>query len=208
MQKSFYERIKDEVIEASVAYESNYVLVDYLVVYGKDDKYSHVKIQAEKDNFLHLTGIMTNLKPNIFLEKCFTGTLIVSDINIPSTKIEEKSYKGTLRRKINVLKDFTNGIDSSYVIQENFVKNRVVCTIASTNLNLTIGFINTGNCLRPKSLISGDELDFTKKQNIFSILKKNRENLLYENIVFGDIEFLKEYSSHNPEFHALLNIGF
>ena len=208
MQKPFYERIKDEVVEASASYESNYVLVDYLLVYGKDNNYSHIIIKAEKDNYLHLTGIMTNLNPTAFFDKCLSNTLVASDINVPAMKTEEKSYKGTLRRKINVLKDFTKGVDSSYVIQENFVKNRVVCSIASTNLNLTIGYIDTGNCLRPKSLISGDSLDGSKKQSIYLILKKNRTELLYSNLVVGDLSFLKEYSDQNPQFQALIDISY
>lgn len=208
MTKPFYERIKDDVVEASLAYESNYVLIDYLIVYGKDSKFSHITIKAERDNYLHLTGIITKLKPKIFFEKCLNNTLLSSDICVPATKALEKSYKGTLRRKINVLKDFTKGVDSSYVIQENYVKNRVVCSIASTNLNLTIGYIDTGNCLRPKSLISGDSLDHSKKQSLFLILKKSRSEKLYKNMIFGSVGFLEEYSDQNPQFKALLKIDF
>lgn len=208
MTKPFYERIKDDVVEASLAYESNYVLIDYLIVYGKDSKFSHITIKAERDNYLHLTGIITKLKPKIFFEKCLNNTLLSSDIDVPATKALEKSYKGTLRRKINVLKDFTKGVDSSYVIQENYVKNRVVCSIASTNLNLTIGYIDTGNCLRPKSLISGDSLDYSKKQSLFLILKKSRSEKLYKNMIFGSVGFLEEYSDQNPQFKALLKIDF
>ena len=38
MTKPFYERIKDDVVEASLAYESNYVLIDYLIVSCVQDK--------------------------------------------------------------------------------------------------------------------------------------------------------------------------
>ena len=84
----------------------------------------------------------------------------------------------------------------------------MVCSIASTNLNLTIGYIDTGNCLRPKSLISGDSLDHSKKQSLFLILKKSRSERLYKNMIFGSVGFLEEYSDQNPQFKALLKIDF
>ena len=75
MDKTFKERVKLQLISSAKVYFEHLVCMDYLV-YSK--KFRHQKfylVSAQKDNFLHLTGVRTNLKANEFFKKCFEGTI-------------------------------------------------------------------------------------------------------------------------------------
>ncbi len=206
MQKPFYERVRDEVILLSSDYMKNLVDFDYLIIYGVTEPSKYFVIRNEKDNYLHLTGIYTNLSPKIFFEKCLAKELELEDIIIPSLREHEKRYKGTLRRKINVLPYFVKGIDNTYSVQENFSKNRVICNIASSNHNLTIGYVDTGNNMRPKSLLSGDVLELDKKNKIFYVLKRSRKSQCFDQLVSGETPTLTDFLMKNEEICSLIKL--
>lgn len=109
---------------------------------------------AKEDNFLHLTGVITNLSPKDFYNKCISGNLLESDFDIGS-----KQRKGSIRRKINVLSDAMNLFvaGKKIVVEEKFVKNKVVCSFARSDNTCTLGFILENNA-KPKTLLKGNEL--------------------------------------------------
>lgn len=71
----------------------------------------------------------------------------------------DKSRKGSIRRKINVLKAAVNIFDGSCLInvQETFIKNKVVCSLATSDGTFTLGFILEKNS-KPLTLLKGNEL--------------------------------------------------
>ena len=98
MDKSFKERVKLQLISSAKLYFEHLVCNDYLI-YSKNFKYQkYYLVSAKKDNFLHLTGVRTDLKANEFFEKCFEATLTEDDFDLGS-----KQQKGLIRRKISVL---------------------------------------------------------------------------------------------------------
>lgn len=74
--------------------------------------------------------------------------------------------------------------------EEDFKKNRVICTFATADGNCTLGFVDSGKA-RPKSLIKGNELK--NPEPIELILRKKVGTELFDEIVMGDNKALNKY---------------
>lgn len=188
-QISFKERVCNTAIQYSKDYFSQYVSRDYLVFSDAFQSQPYYIISAEKSNYLHLVGVSTNLSATEFFDRCFNGTLTESDFEISSHGQDVKASKGSIRRKINALPAISGLIDTSNLIEESFQKNAVSCTIASSDGACTLGFIAVPKA-RPKTLLSGDELDHSKAKPIKVILSKDRTADQFANIQSGNLEDL------------------
>lgn len=105
MEENFKERVCREIVKAAKKYEEIYLNYEYLVCSKAFIKRKYYIISAEKDNFQHLTGVHSRVSPQIFFDKCCQGTLSVEDFDFIKKGQNEKSVKGTVRRKIKVLPD-------------------------------------------------------------------------------------------------------
>lgn len=188
-QISFKERVRNAAIQHSKDYFSQYVSRDYLVFSDAFHSQPYYIISAEKSNYLHLVGVSTNLSASDFFEKCFNGTLSENDFEISSHGQDAKASKGAIRRKINALPAISGLISTSNLIEESFQKNSVSCTIASSDGSCTLGFIAVPKA-RPKTLLSGDELDHSKAAPIKVILSKDRSTAQFSSVQSGNLEDL------------------
>mgnify|MGYP007056181133 FL=1 len=75
------------------------------------------------------------------------------------------------------------------LVEEDFVKNVVRCSIATSNVSCTLGFIATPSA-RPMTLLRGDELDHTKSSPLKIVLSKIRNEDKFSNILVGSNEDL------------------
>ncbi len=185
---TFKERVLKEIIEFSKIYKDLFVNKEYLI-FSKDFKNQNFYIlKCMEDNYMHLTGVKTNLKASTFFEKCYNGTITLNDIDIDSNK----QLKGTIRRKIKALSKLDEiFLQSELYFQEDFMKNKITCTLATSDLKCTIGFIGNKLNLRPKTLLYGDELK--NKNAIDLILVKNINEEKYSDIIFGEEKLIEEY---------------
>lgn len=100
------------------------------------------------------------------------------DFDFAKAGQNEKSAKGTVRRKIQVLPDMMTLMKSDVQVEEGFRKNRVVCSLATADGNCTLGFSESKKA-RPKSLIKGNELKnpgtvdliLRKQLEVYSLMK-------------------------------------
>ena len=94
-------------------------------------------ISATKSNFLHLTGVNTNLTANQFFDKALNNTLTESDFDFNKKGQTEKIVKGSVRRKANVKTvyiDFFSEIIYTFLsFNKNKIINLHIRTGASTN---------------------------------------------------------------------------
>lgn len=67
-QKSFKERVKEPVIQCAGLYKSYYVDYEYLICSSAFVKNAYYIISSHEDNYLHLTGVHTNLDAATFLK--------------------------------------------------------------------------------------------------------------------------------------------
>jgi hypothetical protein len=189
-EESFKERARQEMIKAAKQYKDIYVDYEYLICSVTFEKNNYYIIAAEEDNFQHLTGVHSNIDAKTFFHKCYDGTLEEEDFDFTKAGQNEKSAKGTVRRKIQVLPDMMTLMKSDVQVEEGFRKNRVVCSLATADGNCTLGFSESMKA-RPKSLIKGNELK--NPGTVDLILRKIAGSSFFDEIVVGDIETLNQF---------------
>ena len=187
---SFKKRVCSELIRCAQAYRDIYVNYEYLVCSEAFSKKAFYIISAREDNFKHLTGVNSGLAPGTFFEKCISGTLSEDDFDFLKDGQDEKSVKGTVRRKIKVLPDMMELLKGDLLAEENFNKNRVICSFATADSNCTLGFIDAGKA-RPKSLIRGNELKHPKPVDL--LMRRRTGSEFFDEIMIGGLEQIEKY---------------
>ena len=187
---SFKERVRTELIRSAGAYRDIYVDYEYLVCSEAFLRKSFYIISAREDNFKHLTGVNSCLAPGLFFEKCINGTLSENDFDFNKDGQDVKSVKGTVRRKIKALPDMMDLLKNGLMAEEDFKKNRVICSFAAADNNCTLGFADSGKA-RPKSLIRGNELKHPKPVEL--LLRRKYGTKLFDEIIIGGSEQIDKY---------------
>ncbi len=187
---SFKERVRLTIIEMSKQYKEKYVDYEYLICSSGFKNKPYYIVDAEKDNYQHLTGVHSALSASDFFEKCYSGTLDENDFDFNKNGQSEKEVKGTVRRKIKVLPNMMTMFENAVNAEEDFQKNKVSCSFATADGKCTLGFTDT-NKARPKSLISGNEL--SNPAQVELVLRKKAGNDFFDEIVYGDKVSLTQY---------------
>ena len=193
-KKSFKTRVLETIIECASTYNDYYVEYDYLILSDAFKKKPYYIISADKDNYLHLTGVSTALSARAFFDKCIDGTLIEDDFDLMTHGKSEKESRGTIRQKVKNLPHITSVISATSQIQEDFRRNAVVCTFASAISSATLGFISAANRARPKSLLNGSVIDPEKSSSIKLALSRQRNSEKFDTLLIGNMETLIENS--------------
>lgn len=189
-EKGFKERVRLELIKAAKKYEEIYVDYEYLIYSEAFEHRNYYIIDAKKDNFQHLTGVHSRISAKIFFDKCRDGSLSEEDFDFMKKGQDEKSVKGTVRRKIKALPDMMDLFREGMQAEEDFRKNRVICSFATADGNCTLGFTDTEKA-RPKSLIRGNELENPKAVEL--VLRRKSGMRFFDEIVIGDREAIDRY---------------
>lgn len=189
-EASFKERVRQEMIRASKRYREIYLDYEYLICSEAFERKKYYIVSAEKDNFQHLTGVHALIGARDFFDKCYEETLQESDFDFVKRGQDEKSVKGTVRRKMSVLPDMMELFRNGTQVEENFKKNRITCSFATANGSCTLGFSETERC-RPKSLIKGNELKNPKTVEL--ILRKKSGEAFFDEVLVGDEVALDKY---------------
>ena len=165
---------------------------EYLLCSKAFSRNAYYIVSAHEDNYLHLTGVHTNLNASTFFQKCCDGTLEENDFDFHKNGQNEREVKGSVRRKINALPDIIGLFSDSTIAEEDFVKNRIRCTLATSNTNVTLGFTVVGKA-KPMTLLKGNALNSTKSQTLDLVLRKTSEESNFQEILVGNQTILKEY---------------
>lgn len=123
-----------------------------------------------KGNYLHLTGVKTKLKANDFFDKCLNGSIQNNDFDCDSTKV----LKGTVRHKLSHIISISTFFDNEIKCQEMFSKGQIMCILAASDRNYTLGFIGGKKTLNPNTLLHKDFLDDKTAVSPVKITKKRR----------------------------------
>ena len=193
-QKSFSQRVKETVIQCAYSYKHYYVEYEYLLCSQAFEKNEQYIVSAHEDNYLHLTGLHTNLDATSFFEKCYGGTLEETDFDFCKRGQNESEVKGSVRRKINSLPSIMNMFSVGTSVEEDFEKNRIRCSLAAGNASSTLGFTVVGNA-KPMTLLKGNALDSAKARNLDLVLRRKAGETKFSEIVIGATEQLLEHKS-------------
>lgn len=190
MKEDFKERVRLEIIKAAKKYQEVYVDYEYLICSEAFKQNHYYIIDAQKDNFQHLTGVHSQISAQIFFDKCIQETLSTADFDFSQKGQNKKSVKGTVRRKIKVLPQMMELFKEGLQAEESFRKNKVICSFATADGNCTLGFLDSLKA-RPKSLIKGNELKNPKPVDL--VLKKKSHAELFDEVVIGNEMSLHKY---------------
>lgn len=194
---SFKEKVKNIAIAEVKNYKKNFVDYEYLIVV---DAEIYI-IGAKEENFLHLVGVSTTLSAVDFYNKCFLGSLDESDFDLVDRY--GKDLKGTVRRKISVINSMNLLMNENIIyIEKNFCKNRIVCTLGTSNNICTLGFIRSSNDMTarlfPKTLLKGNKLSNAKQIQL--LLKKEKNVEKFDCILLNENNALKKNFKLIQEF--------
>lgn len=194
---SFKERVKLNSIKYSKIYKEKFVDKEYLLFSNafKNDKY--YILRAHENNYLHLIGVHTTLNPIDFFNKCLNGSLSENDFDFIFKNKEEKTVKGSVRRKIISLKQLDSFFNNITGIKENFGKGNILCAIAGTDNIITIGYAKAKACI-PMTLLKGNELG-TNAVKCDLLLSKDKNKKPYTEIIIGNQEILDSFLLKNNE---------
>ena len=161
---NFKERILSGIIAGALSYLS--LIGKQIIV-----KSPSFKIRDEyilrffPRNFLHLTGVLTNLSSIDFYLKALDGSLRLSDFDCDSTP----ALKGTVRCKVRNLQNIGTFFQRVVKVEEEFSSGKVRCKFATSEATYTLGFIGT-SFLVPNTLLNKDKIGEAKRVNDFVII--------------------------------------
>lgn len=191
-ENSFKARVCKAINDNASLFESALLDYEYLVCSKAFDEGYHI-VKAHKGNYLHLTGVHTNIKPSVFYDKAHDGKIAESDFDFRKVGVSEKSVKGSVREKIIALPSIQNFFSNELMAENKFERNKVFCSFAAANeQSLTLGFVKNGN---PRSLMKGNKLHADKSEKVDCVLRRKTGSTDSEftEMIQGDAETLSEY---------------
>ncbi len=197
--QKYYQKIILTLESAAKKYEQYFVENDYLIFSPAFKEQPYYEVKAKAENFLHLTGLKVKVDPYTFYKDCLDKVINEDELNInySSTK---NNINRTARSKLFVINDIFDVFSSpETLVEENFSKNVISCTVAVQGKTYTLGFKLSGKYLRPMTLLNGKFLNENKKDYVELVLTKKRESKTYDKILVGDIKTLKKYESYNQD---------
>ena len=200
-QISFKTRVRNNAVTYASQYDTLFVKKSYLLISDAFIKRPFYILEAEPTNYLHLIGVSTNLSASVFYTRCLTGTLTESDFDLSFHGKDPKQSKGAIRQKILTLPEMFNILQQESFVEEDFSKNVVRCSFASSNGICTVGFVSTP-IARPMTLLRGDELDHSKAKHLKLLLSKERDEERFSQILIGKKKDIKYLAS---EIEELIN---
>lgn len=180
------------LISGVQGYKESYVNYQYLVCSDAFKHKPYYIIDVKEDNYQHLTDVNALISAQEFFCKSCEGTLTVDDFNFVKKGQDEKSVKDSVRRKIQVLPSMMNLFHNELMVEENFEKNKVKCTFATTDKKCTLGFIDAKKS-KPRTLLKGDETNKEKAKQVELVIRKQNHEEKFNEIIIGEQEHLLKY---------------
>ena len=180
------DEIISKICRCASLYRQNLVNKNYMIVYDVSDKEAALSPEMIEtvfaaQNFLHLTGVFTHLKPVQFYERCADSRLKKSDFTKPSNGVHEQ--------KLRVLHEFVcphiyckmiGGFNGNGFYLET---SRVMGSVRGA-----MGFKipeQAPNFYVPNTVLEGDVRDrVCKPYRILAMLRKQIKEARYERVCY------------------------
>ena len=182
--KKKIEIVRNNIIENVQIYKN--VMAGHYYMYIFDNQY--FEMYYGTDNFLHLTGVGTNLSPNQFYKLAKSGKL-----QLEQMYFSKRFPLSTAMKKSRSLAELDKFVSEGYFIVKDLVTEKVVYPYAITNIDksVLIGLKEEHDEIYiPKSFrIKGnifDKGDCDKLYEINAILCKNDFKGLYDTVLYEE----------------------
>lgn len=175
--------IREMIIQNAKIYRDQIAGNHYMYIY----KDKHLEISFEKKQFLHLTGVDTNLSANEFYKLANKNELRNSQLLFNS-----RFPLAVALKKVNHLNELPELVHKNSYIIENFVTETFTYPYVITNkdLSILIGISETNGQNFPKSFrVKGNIYNKALTQNIIIeeieiVLKKKQVEEFYDTVVY------------------------
>lgn len=166
------------IIECAKLYHTNLENKNLLIISLSKSKYNFIEAKFLSSNYLHLTGVVTNFKPNSFYNKCIQKKISVEDFNFKSD--------GTTVLKLTVLPQLMNFHKNANIIGDyNHTQPKLFTDKLAGNIRGCMGFDKFGKYYIPKTLLQADIRDITAEpERIIAIFSKNIKDELYNKLLY------------------------
>ena len=163
------------ILNAAKCYEKNLRRMHFIIFYQDNKNLKSVEVGFRDLNFLHLTGVKTNLSAQLFYSSCIDGKLSEKDF--------EFDKQGKVQQKLEVLPHLSDLLYNSCMIGE-FI-NSGICLkadyfVGNTKVVLSLGFKNGVGADYPVTLYREDVRKLTHPTNrVLAIFKKEYNQRKY-----------------------------
>lgn len=156
MPTLFEQKTKLQLVQAATAY-SRLIGRSFVIESDAFVRQKRYVMRFFETNFLHLSGVETDLSPREFYAKCFSG-----DIEYGEFWDSPKKNASTIKKKLANLVLIDSFFDADIYVQEDFKKGLVRCFVATSNGQCTLGFVDAKYYVRPNTILASNHLDPSK----------------------------------------------
>jgi len=174
------QRICDNLIDSAKIYQSVFMDYDYLIYSNHFTIVPYYIISGIEGNFAHLTGVKPLIPARDFYLACLDSTLRETDFEYRN----EKSVKGTVKRKLKSFFELPRFFCRDLKAEENFSKGNILCTVGTADNLITVGFIQLPH-VRPMTLLKGNRLDPLKAVDITLVLRRDKGSKEFNAVIQG-----------------------
>ena len=121
---TFKQNVLSAICNGAQVYKDIFIDFEYQVFSKAFTRNSFYIISATKSNFLHLTGVNTQLSADQFFDKALNKSLTENDFDFTKKGQTEKMVKSSVRRKVRFLSSLDKIFGKSSLVEESFNKNQ------------------------------------------------------------------------------------
>lgn len=193
-------RYVDKLVESAKRYDKRLNNKDFLVVYQENREIKAVHVGFKDVNFLHLTGITTELSAKQFYSACVSGKISEKDFSV--------NKKGFVEQKLAVLPYLPDLFYYKCMIG-NFVNSGIYIKadyfIGNTKAVLSVGFRYRKNVDFPVTLYKDDVKKLGNPLfKVIAIFSKGSREIIFNTCTYlskgQDIDKIKSELSRNASF--------
>jgi hypothetical protein len=162
--------------KSAIEYNQNLINKNVLFLYTHNNKYDYLECSFTNNNFLHLTGVETDVEPMQFYNAALNNKISVNDFDFKSD--------GTTELKLSVLLKLMNIHKVGRMIGDyNYCGRWLVADRLAGTTTSVMGFIKDNNYFYPSSILKENLSNISKKpysKIIASFIKSQKEELYNE----------------------------
>ena len=183
--------VRQIIVECAHIYQRTFVDYDYLVCSSAFVKSPYYIIDAHEDNYEHLTGVTSKCSPREFFDKCMNNTLLETDFEFIKKNQTEGMVRNFVKLKTAVLPKLDTIFNSDTIVEESFIKGKVVCSFATATDDFTLGF-SIGKTAKPKSLLKGNFIQ-NRDNHLDLVIRRPHGQQLFSDVIVGNKAMLEKH---------------
>jgi hypothetical protein len=169
------------IYECAVLYNDNLLGKNVLFLTTKDDKAAAFEALFMSQNYMHLTGVKSILKSEVFFQAAYNNRLSTNDIAFASD--------GTTEQKMIILPRLMNiHLLARMIGDYDGLKPLLIADKFAGTVAMAMGFINVNGTYIPNTALKMDVRDITTqatRRKVAAIFVKSHRDVLYSQLTYA-----------------------